>query len=169
MIVEGMLFVGSADGRPITSRDMAAHIRDVDEAEVDSLVEQLNAAYRQDGSAYEIVQAEGGYRLQLCGGHGRLRDRLRGRVRSARLTPAALEVLSIVAYRPGATSEDVNRLRGSPCYPILSQLVRRQLLRVERPSAPPRTARYHTTDRFNALVGIGSPADLPQAADLDDS
>jgi segregation and condensation protein B len=169
MIIEGLLFVGGADGRALSSRELASHVRDLKPAEVDAIVADLNASYRQDDAAYEVVGDATGYRLQLRGDLGRVRDRIRGRVRAAKLTPAALEVLSVVAYRQGVTSDDVNRLRGSQCHAILAQLVRRQLVRVERPSASPRTARYHTTDRFNQLFGVASPADLPRSEDLDDS
>ena len=169
MIVEGMLFVGAADARPLTSRDITSHIRDVDAAEVDAIVAQLNERYRQDDAAYEITGDGGGYRLQLRPELGRMRDRFRGRVRAARLTPAAIEVLSVVAYRQGVTSDELNRLRGSQSHAVLAQLVRRQLVRVERPATAPRSARYHTTDRFNQLFGVKSPADLPRSEDLDDS
>lgn len=169
MIVEGMLFVGAADGRPLTSLEMASHIRDVEPAEVDAIVAELNAAYRQDESAYEIVETGGGYRLQLRSELACVRDRFRGRVRAARLTPATIEVLSVVAYRQGATSEHVAKLRGSQSHAILAQLVRRQLLRVERSAGAPRGAQYFTTDRFNRLFGVNSPADLPRSEDLADS
>jgi len=169
MIVEGLLFVGAADGRPLASRELASHIRDVQPAEVDALVAQLNEGYRQDEAAYEIIGDSNGYRLQLRGDLGRMRDRLRGRTRAAKLTPAALEVLSVVAYRQGVTGEELNRLRGARSQAILAQLVRRQLVRVERPESGPRTPRYRTTDRFNRLFGIASPADLPRSEDLDDA
>jgi segregation and condensation protein B len=169
MIVEGMLFVGGKEGRPLTSREIASHIRDVEPAEVDELVGQLNAGYQQDDAAYEIVGDSQGYCLQLRADLGRIRDRVRGRIRAAKLTPAAMEVLSVVAYRQGVTGDEVNRLRGSQSHAILAQLVRRQLVRVERPTAPPRAARYHTTERFNQLFRIASPTDLPRSEDLADS
>jgi segregation and condensation protein B len=169
MIVEGMLFVGGADARALTSREIASHIRDVDASEVDEIVAQLNERYRQDETAYEITGDAAGYRLQLRPELGRMRDRVRGRTRIAKLTPAAVEVLSVVAYRQGVTGDELNRLRGSQSHAILAQLVRRQLVRVERPTTTPRSARYHTTDRFNQLFGVKSPADLPRSEDLDDS
>jgi segregation and condensation protein B len=169
MIVEGMLFVGAADGRPLASREIAAHIRNVSPEEVDSLVTELNRAYEQDGAAYEIVSLDGGHRLQLRSDLGEVRQRFRGEVRTAKLTPAALEVLSVVAYKQPVAAEDVNRLRGSQSYAILAQLVRRQLVRVERATQGPRGTRYFTTDRFNRLFGVAGPADLPRSEDLDDA
>lgn len=169
MIVEGMLFVGAEDGRPLASREMAAQIRDVTPAEVDALVAELNAAYREDDSAYEIVVGGGGYAMRLRDDLARIRARFRGRERAAKLTAAALEVLAVVAYRQGVTGEQLSSLRGSQSHAILAQLVRRQLVRVERPATAPRTARYHTTDRFNQLFRVGSPAELPRNEDLEDS
>jgi segregation and condensation protein B len=168
-IVEGMLFVGSADSRALTSREMAAHIRNVSPEEVDALVAELNDAYRQDGAAYEIAGDAAGYRLQLRPELGALRTRFGGRANAARLTPAALEVLSVVAYRQPVSGDEVNRLRGAQSQALLTQLVRRQLVRVERPVAAPRKPHYHTTDRFNRLFGVKSPADLPRNEDLADS
>jgi segregation and condensation protein B len=169
MIVEGMLFVGAEDGRPLASREMAAHIRDVSPAEVDVLVAELNDAYREVGSAYEIVAVGGGYAMHLRDDLEKVRARFSGRERAAKLTSAALEVLSIVAYRQGVTGEQVSSLRGSQSRAILAQLVRRQLVRVERPATAPRTACYHTTERFNRLFHVRSPADLPRNEDLEDS
>lgn len=168
MIVEGLLFVGAADGRPLSGREIASHIRDVDAAEVDALVAELNARYAEDETAYAITGDGAGYRLQLRPELSRVRDRVRGRTRAAKLTPAAIEVLSVVAYRQGVTADEVNRLRGSQSHAILAVLVRRRLVRVERPAGGPRSARYHTTDRFNQLFGIASPADLPRSEELDD-
>jgi segregation and condensation protein B len=107
--------------------------------------------------------------MQLRGDMGDVRQRFRGEVRAAKLTPAALEVLSVVAYKQPVTAEDVNRLRGAQSYAILAQLVRRQLVRVERSTQAPRGTRYFTTDRFNRLFGVASPADLPQSQDLEDA
>ena len=168
-IVEGMLFVGHPDGRPLTSRDIASHVSDVTPEGVDALVAELNEAYRQDDAAYEIVADGPGYRLQLRPDLGRLRERLRGGTRAARLTPAAVEVLSVIAYRQPVTSDEIARLRGAQSQGILQQLVRRQLVRIDRPAETPRTPRYRTTERFNALFGVQSAADLPRDEDLDDS
>ncbi len=168
-IVEGMLFVGNAESRALTSREMAAHIRNVSPEEVDALVVELNDAYRQDGAAYEITSDDAGYCLQLRPDLDSLRTRFGGRVHAARLTPAVLEVLSVVAYRQPVTGDEVSRLRGAQSQAILALLVRRQLVRVERPATAPRKPHYHTTDRFNHLFGLKSPADLPRNEDLDDS
>jgi segregation and condensation protein B len=169
MIVEGLLFVGTVDGTAISSVDLASRMRNVEPAEVDALIAELNAAYRDEGAAYEIVGDPTGRRLQLREQFAPVKQRFRGDVRAAKLTPAALEVLAVVAYRQGVTGEELNRLRGAQSYAILAQLVRRQLVRIDRPNKGPRSPRYHTTDRFNRLFGVTSPADLPRSEELDDA
>jgi segregation and condensation protein B len=95
-----------------------------------------------------------------------LRDRFYGRVRDARLSRAAVDVLAIVAYRQPVTARQIAELRGRPSGRLLAQLVRRRLLRVHRPAGPRAPAEYQTADRFLELFGLGSVDDLPQSEDL---
>lgn len=169
MIVEGMLFVGMPDGRPLTNREMAAHIRDVSPQEIDALIRELNELYDASATAYHIASEGPGYRMQIRPQYAAVRRRFGGRVREARLTPQAIEVLSVVAYRQPISAEEVTRLRGSRSHAILSQLVRRGLLCLERPADSPQKPTFYTTDKFNRFLGIDSPRDLPSSEDLDDT
>jgi segregation and condensation protein B len=96
-----------------------------------------------------------------------LRSKVLGRTREARLSQAAIDVLAIVAYEQPLTAEDVSRLRGIPSNHVLAQLVRRQLLRIERSAGKPGTARYYTTERFLELFGLESLEDIPQSEELE--
>ncbi len=178
MIIEGMLFIGVEHPKPddsrlsaqsLTSREMASPIRDVTPEEVDRLVEELNTAYRDEGSAFKIVFEAGGYCMRLREEYDRVRERFHGRIREAKLTQAAVEVLAVVAYQQPVTAEQVRKLRGSRPHAILSQLVRRELLRIERPADSPQKPWYRTTERFNRLFHLQSLDDLPRSEDLDDS
>jgi len=167
-IVEGMLFVGAAEGPVHTSRMIAAKIRGVSPSEVDDLVVELNETYQRESTAYQIVSEGAGYRMQLCDRHAAVRERFSGRIREAKLTPSAIEVLSVVAYQQPVTAEQINTLRGSRSQTILSHLVRRGLLNLERPEENPRKPLYRTTGRFNELFAIESPQELPNSEDLND-
>jgi segregation and condensation protein B len=164
-ILEAMLFVGHPANEPLTGRQVAGYMRGVRPAEIDELVKELNARYRADNCPYEIVSSGAGYRMALREEFGRLREKLHGRSREVTLSQAAIESLSIVAYNQPVTRDDVNKLRGQASGAILAQLVRRQLLRMERPTEKPRTPRYYTTDRFLQLFGIRSLEDLPRSDD----
>jgi segregation and condensation protein B len=161
-ILEAMLFVGHPLGEPLTSQQIAGLMRGVRPAEIDELVQELNEGYARDGSVYHIVSHGAGYRLELRTEWGPIRDRFYGRVKEARLSQSAVDVLAIVAYQQPISGEDVERLRGKPSGGVLSQLVRRDLLRLVRPD-PQSPLLYHTTPRFLDLFGLDDLSDLPQS------
>ena len=166
-IVEALLFVGSREDEPISAQRAAELMRGVQAEEIPGLISALNARYQANNCPYHIVAQGRGYRLVLREAYHALRARFLGRVREARLSQAAIDVLAIVAYRQPLTAEDVNRLRGLSSNHILQQLVHRQLLRIERTADKPRKTLYYTTERFLGLFGLGSLDDLPQSEDLE--
>jgi segregation and condensation protein B len=143
-ILEAMLFVGSPANEPLSGARAAELMRGVQPDEIPDLVAELNRRYVADG----------------C------RDRIYGRVREARLSPAAIDVLALLAYRQPLTAEEISQLRGLPSNHLLAHLVRRQLLRIERSETPGQRPLYHTTHRFLELFGLESLDDLPQVEDV---
>jgi segregation and condensation protein B len=169
-ILEAMLFVGTPENRPLSARQIAGLMRGVRPAEIDELTADLNASYAATARPYRIVSEEVGYRLTLASDFEPVRDKFYGRIKQARLSPAAIEVLAVVAYNEPLTAEAVNQLRGTASGAILSQLVRRELLRIDRSAeeaGEPRAPCYLTTERFLRLVGVESLADLPRNLDLE--
>jgi segregation and condensation protein B len=142
-------------------------MRGVRPAEIDDLVRELNEGYRNSGCPYAIAAEGVGYRLVIRSDFAALGERLHNRTRTARLSTAAIEVLAAVAYNEPLTSEQVAQMRGVVSGPILAQLVRRQLLRLERPQERSQPARYFTTPRFLSLFGLSSLEDLPRSDDLE--
>jgi len=166
-ILESMLFAGHPENEPLTSEQVAFLMRGVRPQEIDDLIAELNVAYAAEGAAYTIISDGAGYRLALIDELAGLRDKFHGRVRDAKLTQAAIDVLAVVGYNQGATLDDVDKLRGKPSGAILSQLVRRQLLRLERSTEKPRVTRYYTTDRFLQLFGLTALDELPHPHDVE--
>lgn len=164
-ILEAMLFVGAPGNVPLTSQQVARLMRGVRPTEIDTMVRQLNASYAARNCPYEIAAEGPGYRMRLRDEHSRLRDRFYGKARQARLSQAAIEVLAIVAYNKSLTAQEISARRGTPCGPILSQLVRRQLLCLSRPAQRGAVGCYRTTDRFLELFSLESLDDLPRSPD----
>ena len=164
-ILEAMLFVGSPTNEPLTSEQVASLMRGVRPAEIDQLVCSLNERYQEQGCPYTIVSKGAGYRLALRPDFYRVRDRFYGRTKQARLSQASIEVLSLVAYNQPLSADDVNRLRATASGAILSQLVRRELLRLDRSDPEFRRGRYFTTPRFLQLFGLSSLEELPSSED----
>jgi segregation and condensation protein B len=165
-IVEAMLFVGNRDNEPLTARQAADLMRGVAPGEIVDLVAGLNRRYEANGCPYQIVSDGPGYRLTLRKNYEAVRRQFYGRVRETRLSQAAVDILAIVAYQQPISAEQVSQLRGRPSSRALSQLVRRGLLRIERPDPQSRVPHYCTASRFLELFGLQNLQDLPQSEDL---
>jgi segregation and condensation protein B len=164
-ILEAMMFVGHPENEPLTSERVASFMRGVRPQEIDQLIVELNQDYDQRGCPFRIESAGAGYRMALREEFQSLRDNFYGRVKAAKLSQAAIDVLAIVAYRQPIERDAVDRLRNRGSGALLSQLVRRGLLRIERPADKPRSPVYFTTDRFLELFGLQSLRDLPNSPD----
>jgi segregation and condensation protein B len=87
--------------------------------------------------------------------------------RHARLTRAALETLSIVAYKQPVTRHQISGIRGVNSDGVLRALVDRGLVaEVGREETPGRPVLYGTTPEFLERLGLGSLSDLPPLAPL---
>lgn len=166
-IVESMLFVGHPSNEPMSNQQLASLMRGVPPREIDDLIDELNAEYDQLQHPYRVTRYGAGYRLELRDEFAPLRSVFYGRVREARLSQAAIDVLAIVAYQQGCSRGDVEEIRQRPSGALLAQLVRRRLLRIELGQQKPRTPRYFIADRFLELFGLASVEELPQSPDMD--
>ena len=161
-IVEALLFVGNPSGEPLTSERIASLMRGVTPAEIDDVVAELNEEYAQQGRPYTIRSVAAGYQMVLCEEYASLREHFYGKLREARLSQSAIDVLAIVAYNQPVTHDEIDRVRGRDSGPILSQLVRRDLIAIERSKEKKTKPIYRTTDRFLDLYHLESLDDLPQ-------
>lgn len=167
-ILEAMLFVGDPENAPISPQWVAELMRGVRPAEIEAAVRELNERYLAQNRPYEIVSEGKGYRLALRPEFHALRDKCLGRDKAVKLSEAAVEVLSVVAYHGSLTADEVNKLRGKPSGALLKQLLRRQLLRLERPEgAKKKQAKFTPTRRFLDLFGLSSLDDLPRVQDVE--
>jgi segregation and condensation protein B len=166
-ILEAILFVGHPTSEPLTSERIAALMRGVQPREIDDLVDELNGEYAVEGRPYRIVSVDAGYRLSLLPEFAGLRDAFYGRIREARLSQSAIDVLAIVAYQQPVGMDVIDHLRGKPSGAILSQLVRRDLLSLERPADKKAKPAYRTTERFLDLFDLDQLADLPRSQEIE--
>ena len=166
-ILEAMLFVGDPNGQPLIAAQVAKMMRGVSVQEIDDLISDLNCAYQDTGSVYEIRRQDAGYVMALRDQYDGLRERFYGTVRETKLSQVAIDVLAVVAYNQGISRQEIDAMRDQSSGSVLSQLVRRKMLRLERTEEKPRKTIYFTTDRFLQVFGLEDIEDLPQALILD--
>ncbi|MBR6706847.1 MAG: SMC-Scp complex subunit ScpB [Clostridia bacterium] len=91
-------------------------------------------------------------------------------VQKQSLSQAALETLSIVAYKQPVTKLEVEAIRGVKCDYSIQSLVSKDLIEeVGRKEALGRPILYGTTEHFLSHFGLASIADLPEKPDKDDA
>ena len=166
-ILEAMLFVGDPTGQPLEAAKVASMMRGVSVQEIDGLVSDLNRIYDKARSVFEVRRENAGYVMGLRPEHDQLRERFYGRVRETKLSQVAIDVLAVVAYNQGISRQEIDAMRDQASGSVLSQLVRRQILRLERTDEKPRKTIYFTTERFLNVFGLDNIEDLPQAMILD--
>ena len=164
-VIEGALFVG---GGPLSAGKLYALLRGTIALEdVPELIDDLNHLYASQNRPYEIRLGDGGYVLDLCPDYEKLRHRVFGQgPREVRLTQDQLEVLALVAYRQPISEAGIAALGRPEAGNVLRQLLRRELVGLERGEQGPKDVTYHTTERFLSVFGLASLAELPQPEDL---
>ncbi len=166
-ITEALLFVGQPDNAPLSAERLAATMRDVTPDEVHQAVAELNARYASQGRPYAITPSAAGYRMVLRDEFSRVKQKFQGNVRQARLSPAVLEVLALVAYRQPISLADIDAARREKCQSLVNQLVRRGLILLERPADRSQPNTYSTTGRFLHVFGLASLDQLPRIEEFD--
>lgn len=164
-VIEALLFVG---GAPLSSKRLAEILGGSATAEqVDALLDELNHQYLDEQRPYEIRLGDGGSRLQLREAFEPIRRKVYGQgPREVKLGQDALEVLAFVAYQQPVTRDDVEETGKEQAGAVLRQLLRRELVQLER-GVDGDADRYRTTARFLELFGLRSLADLPRSRSFD--
>ena len=165
-VIEAVLFVG---GRPLTAKKLSTLVGpEVNKEAVEEAIQTLNSLYSHEARPYEIRLEEGGYRLQLRPRFESLRNRVFGLgPKDVRLSQEALEVLAMVAYEQPISRLQIEEKGRSNASGMLRQLLRRELIQIERGKNPRRDITYRTTSRFLNLFGLGNIEDLPTPQELE--
>ena len=130
------------------------------------LVEEINIQLLQGGRPYEIVEVAGGYQFRTRPEFGEQLAAARPE-RKLRLSRAAVETLSVIAYKQPTTRAEIEDLRCVDCGAVLKGLLDRQLVRiVGRRDAPGKPALYGTSAGFLETFGLKSLRELPELREV---
>ncbi len=156
-----------AADEPVTLRRLVTAATLADAAEGRRLLRRLQELYDRDGTAFQVVEVAGGYQLQTRPEFHPWLARLRRSQPELRLSAAARETLTIIAYRQPITRADVEGIRGVQSGDILQQLMEKGLIRIAgRDDSLGRPMLYGTTKKFLQMHGLNTVKDLPMASEL---
>lgn len=156
--LECVLFV-SVDS--LSLADLAEAV-ELDEQDVMKLLDELIREYEKTIHGIRIIKVADGYRFVTKEEYScEVEKILKPHV--SKLSRAALETLSIIAYRQPIIRAEVERIRGVGVDRILARLMEKNLVyEVGRKDSPGRPILYGTTSEFLEYFGLESLEKLPE-------
>ena len=172
-VIEAIIF--SSD-EPIPEAEIIKAITAIDgdeteisQEDVQKAVDELNAFYEQNNSAVNIVKIANGYLHATRSEYAKYVGYLSSEKSKRRLSQAALETLSIIAYKQPITKPELESIRGVNSDYILTALLEKQLITIAgRAETVGRPLLYKTTDEFLKYFGLKNLGDLPKPREIED-
>lgn len=162
--VEAILF---AHGEPIEAEKLCA-AAGVEADMPEKLIQLLIDRYESTGSALTVLKLGNSYQLAV---KAEFFDYVRAALESKKntpLSPAAMEVLTIIAYNQPVTKGFVEHVRGIDSSSVVNSLVEKNLLEeAGRLDVPGKPIAYKTTPAFLRCFQLSSLDDLPALPDSD--
>ena len=159
-MLEAMLF---ANAEPVETDRLAEAMR-ADPAEVLTLLEKLQKRYDETESGLMLLHFDGDrWQMATRPYYGEVVKRILDTRRNAPLSPAALEVLAIIAYNQPVSRSFIEQVRGVKCDYSLQSLMNKELIaEVGRKEALGRPILYGTTEKFLQHFALTSLEALPR-------
>lgn len=126
------------------------------------IIHNMMDKYENEDRGIKIIELEGSF--QLCTKEEYYDNLIRicSQPRRYTLTDAALETLSIIAYKQPVTKIEIEKIRGVYSDRSVNKLVELELVKeVGRLDAPGRPMLFGTTEEFLRTFGVGSIDELP--------
>ena len=162
-IIEALLF---ATPEPLTQKKIN-FIFENDSPNLDEIIERLSQQYAAQGNAFEIQNIAGGFQLRTLPDYDMYVRRLLNKTGQLHLSQAALESLSIIAYKQPISRSDIEAIRGVDCAGVLKALLKKSLVKIKgRDEGPGRPLMYAITDDFLQSFGLNCIADLPKLKEV---
>lgn len=157
--IESLLF---AAGDPI-SKERLCRVLGEESSEVEAVLEDLRNEYQFRQRGLRLIQLGDCYQMTSAPEYApMIRDMMEKR-KPDRLSPAALEVMSILAYYQPVTRAYIEQVRGVDSSYTLGLLLDRDLVEeCGRLEVPGRPILYRTTQTFLRSFGLNSLEDLPE-------
>ena len=144
-----------------------AKVLDCEPWEVRRASEELSHEYEEQDRGVRLIRLEERLQLTTAPRFSDAVDRALEKRPAPRLSPTALEVLSIVAYYQPVTRSYIEQLRGADSSYTVALLSERGLIApCGRLEAPGRPVLFGTTEQFLRVMGISSLAELPPLPDV---
>lgn len=151
---------------PVEPR-MLAELLERPVSEIELVCAELSQAYETEGRGFALARVAGGYRFQTHPDMAAYVERFVLDGQQARLSPASLETLAIVAYKQPISRMQIAAIRGVNVDATLKTLLARNYIEeIGRDNGPGNAVLYGTTKNFLEKVGIDGVHELPPLSEF---
>ena len=161
--LEAMLF---AHAEPVEMERLADALR-LSAVETEELLKRLQKRYDEQESGFALLRF-GPDRWQMTTRpyYGEVVKRILDTRRNAPLSPAALEVLAVIAYNQPVSRSFIEQVRGVDSSSTVTKLLEKGLIEeAGRLDLPGKPVAFQVTDTFLRVFGLGGLQDLPPLHD----
>lgn len=161
--LEAMLF---AHAEPVETERLADALR-LSAQDTEELLHGLQQRYDEQESGMAILHFEPDrWQMTTRPYYGEVVKRVLDTRRNAPLSPAALEVLAVIAYNQPVSRSFIEQVRGVDSSSTVTKLLEKGLIEeAGRLDLPGRPVAFQTTDTFLRVFGLGGLKDLPPLHD----
>ena len=161
--LEAMLF---AHAEPVETERLADALR-LSAQDTEELLHGLQQRYDEQESGLAILHFEPDrWQMTTRPYYGEVVKRVLDTRRNAPLSPAALEVLAVIAYNQPVSRSFIEQVRGVDSSSTVTKLLEKGLIEeAGRLDLPGRPEAFPTTDTFLRVFGLGGLKDLPPLHD----
>ena len=164
LILEAILFAAS---EPISVEQFQAVLPELDKRAIRRELDELRQDYQELRRSFRIIEIANGYQICTCPQYSEWIQKFYTRQVRVKLSPSALETLSIVAYKQPVTRSDVAAIRGVNSDSVLNSLVEKGLVRIAG-RKDGRSLLFSTTDEFLQQFGLKDASELPSLEEIDE-
>ena len=172
-VIEALIF--SSD-EPINEGEIIRAIKGIDgedveisAEEIQNLIDDLNKKYEANSNSFKIVKIANGYSFATTQSNAKYVGFLSSEKSKRRLSQAALETLSIIAYKQPITKPELEQIRGVNSDYILNTLLEKNLINITgRAESIGRPLLYGTTTEFLKYFGLFNLGDLPKPREIEE-
>jgi segregation and condensation protein B len=162
-IVEALVF---ASETPLSVERLKDILGNQDRKAILEVLQDIELEYRQRVGSLCLMEVAGGYQFRTKTDYAPWIKKMRG-IRPVPLTPAAMETLSVVAYRQPVTRQEIEKIRGVDVSGSLKGLLEKKLVRiVGRKNVPGKPIMYGTTKRFLEVFDLKDLSELPTLREI---
>ncbi|WP_352401866.1 SMC-Scp complex subunit ScpB [Synergistes jonesii] len=162
--IEALLFVST---QPVTAAELADHLG-ISTGRAEEAIAAIKKSY-EGRSGLTLLNLAGGWQMATAPDLADVVDSFSSylSMQRIRLSRAALETLSVIAYNQPVTMAEIEEIRSVRCDRVVETLLKNGLIdRPHRENRKKSQRRYRTTNKFLEIFGLSSISALPTLEEL---